>query len=172
MRLISIDCEASGPCPTRGDVISFGAVVVERGLSRRFRSPDMKPDCDHFDAGAYNAIGISREQHLGYSASVVDGFRAFNRWLEDVGALAARHTMLSDNPAFDWQWINFGFHTVIGHNPLGFSARRIGDVWAGHKSDIRDHTSWKKLRKTAHTHDPLDDALGNAEAFLTIVSRL
>jgi hypothetical protein len=28
--------------------------------------------------------------------------------------------------------------------------------------------SFKHLRKTQHTHDPLDDAIGNAEALLTM----
>jgi len=26
--------------------------------------------------------------------------------------------------------------------------------------------SWKHLRKTKHTHNPVDDAMGNAEALL------
>lgn len=30
---------------------------------------------------------------------------------------------------------------------------------------------WKKMRKTKHTHDPLDDAMGMAEAILEIKKR-
>jgi hypothetical protein len=170
MRLLSIDCESSGPCPTRGDLISFGAVVVEPELSRRFRSPDMKPTCAHFDPGAYNAIGITRRQHEAYTATTAQAFEPFARWIASLGS--DRLTMVSDNPAFDWQWINWGFHTVLGRNPLGFSARRIGDIWAGHNGNLRDTTSWKEWRRTPHTHNPLDDAVGNAEALMTIIGKM
>jgi hypothetical protein len=32
--------------------------------------------------------------------------------------------------------------------------------------------SFKHLRKTKHTHDPLDDARGNAEAMLHLIDEL
>lgn len=164
--LIVIDTEASGPCPTMGDVISIGAVVVEEGLTRTFRSPDMRPMFDSYSDGAYRSIGMTREQHLASPASIEEGFTLFGDWLKTLGG--DRLTMLSDNPAFDWQWINFGFHLTLGRNPMGYSARRIGDMWAGIQRNIKDHSSWKRFRQTNHSHDPLDDAMGNAEAFLKI----
>jgi len=164
--LISIDTEASGPCPTLGDVISIGAVVVEQGLARTFRSPNMRPMFEAYSEGAYKSINMTREQHLAAPASYEEVFTSFADWLDSLKL--GRPVMVSDNPAFDWQWINFGFHTVLGRNPLGHSARRIGDMWAGLRGNQKDHSSWKRLRKTKHTHDPLDDALGNAEALLSI----
>lgn len=164
---IVIDCEASGPCPTFGDVISFAAVVIEPTLQRTFRSPNMKPTCDAYTVGAYRSIGITREEHLAYTASVKDGFQLFRTWL--TGLADSRIVMVSDNPAFDWQWINWGFfHAGFDRNPMGHSARRIGDMWAGKTNKEHNTSSWKKLRDTKHTHDPLDDALGNAEAYLKI----
>jgi hypothetical protein len=163
---ISVDTEASGPCPTLGDLISFGAVVIEPGLERTFRSPDMRPTCDAFQEGAYRSIGLTREEHLAYTATVEDGFRLFDEWLS--GLRGNRYTLVTDNPAFDWQWINWGFHTYLGRNPFGHSARRIGDMAAGLSGKVNDHSSWKRLRRTRHTHDPLDDAKGNAEAFLAL----
>ena len=38
------------------------------------------------------------------------------------------------------------------------------------KINGKDHTSWKKFRKTKHTHNPVDDAKGNAEALKHILS--
>ncbi|HQO88272.1 MAG TPA: exonuclease, partial [Bacteroidia bacterium] len=74
---------------------------------------------------------------------------------------------ISDNLAFDWQWINWYFHNFIGKNPFGFSGRRIGDLYCGMKMDTGLNSEWKKLyRKTRHTHHPVDDAKGNAEALL------
>src|SRR5207253_7684492 len=66
--------------------------------------------------------------------------------------------------AFDWQFINYYFHRFVGHNPFGFSGRRIGDLYAGLVKDASKATEWKKYRVTAHTHNPVDDARGNAEA--------
>jgi hypothetical protein len=149
-----------------GDIISLGAVVIEPSLDRTFRSPDMRPIFDEYSQDAYASIGYDRDKHLNAAASLEEGFAQFHNWLASLGD--ERHTLVSDNPAFDWQWINFGFHYTLGKNPLGFSARRIGDMWAGMRNRENDARSWKKYRKTRHTHDPLDDALGNAEAYLKI----
>jgi hypothetical protein len=66
--------------------------------------------------------------------------------------------------AYDWQWINYYFHTYLEKNPFGFSGRRIGDMFAGMNFDT--FVKWKHLRKTKHTHNPVDDAIGNAEVLL------
>ena len=34
---------------------------------------------------------------------------------------------MSDNPAYDFQWINYGFRHALGTNPFGHSGRRISD---------------------------------------------
>ena len=164
--LISIDTEASGPCPTLGDVIDIGAVVVETGLSRTFTTGIMLPMFDAFNERAYRSIGMTREEHLAAPITVEEGFLSFGKWLDSLGD--ERKMMVSDNPAFDWQWVNFGLCLFYERNPLGFSARRIGDMYSGLRRNIDDQNSWKKLRVTAHNHKPLNDAMGNAEALLKI----
>lgn len=155
---IIVDCEASGPCPTCGDLIQFAA-IAENGET--FVSDKFPPLYEKYDIGAYNAIGLSREEHLAYTGDFATEATRFNKWLKQFD----RCTFWSDNPAFDWQYINWLMHTYEGKNPFGFSARRIGDLFAGLLQDINNHTSWKKFRKTKHTHDPLDDVHGNMEAF-------
>jgi hypothetical protein len=93
--------------------------------------------------------------------------RNFAVWLKDTSA--GRPVFISDNPAFDWQWINYYFHVYTGDNPFGFSARRIGDLYCGMKMDASKNNEWKKLfRKTPHDHNPVNDAKGNAEALLAM----
>ena len=152
-----------------GDVIQIGAVVVEPGLSRTFCTPVMLPMFDAYNQGAYDSIGMTREEHLLGEITVEEGFSRMRDWVSSLGD--PKPVLVSDNPAFDWQWINFGFHHFHGTNPFGHSARRIGDMWSGMKNKIGDHSSWKKLRVTRHTHHPLDDAMGNAEALLRIWDR-
>ena len=94
-------------------------------------------------------------------------FMRFNSWLNRI-CIDERLVLISDNPAYDWQWIADGFSS-IGKNPFGHSARRIGDVWAGITGNISDTSSWKKFRKTKHTHNPVGDAMGNVEAWETMM---
>jgi hypothetical protein len=72
---------------------------------------------------------------------------------------------VSDNPAYDWQWINYGFDKHLGFNPFGHSARRISDFYAGLRGDWDNTQGWKRLRVTPHDHNPVNDAMGNVEAF-------
>src|SRR5690348_1494989 len=56
-------------------------------------------------------------------------------------------------------------HEAFDGNPFGFSGRRIGDLYCGMKMDTRLNQEWKKkYRKTSHDHNPVNDAIGNAEA--------
>lgn len=162
---IVVDVEADGPCPGLYSMISFGAVVVEPGLARSFKgllapiSADWKPD-------ALAVSAITRAEHEAYPAPD-EAMTAFADWLTGLSPAPGR-TFVSDNPAFDWQFINYYFHRYTGSNPFGFSARRIGDLYAGWKGDARKASEWKSLRRTPHTHDPVDDARGNAEALLAM----
>ena len=165
---IVVDCEASGPCPGFGAMINFGAVVIEPGTGRGWRSPIIRNYCDAFNPGAYAAIGLSREDHLAKGeATLAEAIAGFASWIGSVSK--DRPVFWSDNPAFDWQWINHGFASAGLRNPFGFSARRIGDLYAGLKRNVKNTQGWKKKRMTVHDHDPLNDARGNAEALITIL---
>ena len=165
---VVVDCEASGPCPEHGSMISFGAYVIEPSLDRGHRSPTIEPYSELFDPEAYAAIGLSREEHVRTAeASLAEAMAGFAAWLETT--VEGRAVFWSDNPAFDWQWINHGFASAGMKNPFGFSARRIGDLYAGLRRSVRDTQGWKKFRQTTHDHDPLNDARGNAEALITVL---
>ena len=155
---IIVDCEASGPCPTCGDLIEFAA-ISESGET--FVSSKFPPMFDKFDQGAYDALGLTRAEHAAYNGDFATEATRFSEWLAQFD----KCVFWSDNPAFDWQWINWLFHSNNLRNPFGFSARRIGDLYAGCVKDIRKHAAWKRFRITKHTHDPLDDVRGNMEAF-------
>jgi hypothetical protein len=162
--LLSVDVEASGQAPLHGDMISFAAVVIEEGLSRTFASGNMRPECEHYWQQAYDAIGMTREQHLAAPHSIRDRILAFADWLQGLNDY--RIVMVSDNPGFDFQWMNFELMNHIGTQLLGHSARRIGDVWSGLRKRPLETVTWRRFRVTPHDHDPLNDAMGNAEAWL------
>lgn len=164
MSLVVVDVEADGAIPHKYSMVCFGAVVVEPSLSKTFYGTT-HPISEEWDEKALSISGFSREEHLTFDepAQVMSDFRD---WLNNN--VKDRPIFISDNLAFDWQWINYYFHYYIGSNPFGFSGRRIGDLYSGLEKDFFAASAWKKFRKTSHTHNPVDDALGNAEALLKI----
>jgi hypothetical protein len=153
--LVFVDCEANGPCPGRGVLTEFGA--VDFGTRTTFHGVlyDSEPDpanpvLSRLTGGAYDAVEV---------------FGRFAAWLEDLGG---HPVFVSDNPAYDFQWINHGFWHALDRNPFGHSGRRIGDYHAGLVGDFRRAQDWKRFRVTPHDHNPVNDAMGNVEAFETI----
>ena len=90
----------------------------------------------------------------------------FGRWVKDVGK--GRALFVSDNNGFDWQFINWYFWHFTGGNPFGHSSTNLGSLYKGLVKNV--FQNFKHLRKTAHTHNPVDDARGNAEALLAMRS--
>lgn len=160
MSYIVVDIEADGPVPHLYSMVSFGAVIVESSLSKTFYG-EIKPVSDIWVPEALAISGFSREQHLTFNEPR-DVMEDFADWIKQNSA--GRPIFISDNLAFDWQWINYYFHRYTGNNPFGFSGRRIGDLYCGMVKDT--FARWKHLRKTSHDHNPVNDAKGNAEVLL------
>lgn len=161
--LFFVDVEAVGPCPSQGKMTDFGAahLQITSDLSLKSKVDVFYGQLFHTVPGIKNPAipvitGVARDPYA--------VFHEFREWIEGFGP--HRPMFISDNPAYDWQWINDGFHIHLGENPFGHSARRIGDFWAGLQGNFSDHSSWKKLRQTRHDHNPVNDAVGNAEAFV------
>ena len=164
MSLIVVDIESDGPIPHKYSMVCFGAIVVEPSLSKTFYG-ETRPISDEWIPQALAISGFSREQHLTID-NPTEIMQNFKTWIAEN---SNNHPVfISDNLAFDWQWINYYFHYFTGSNPFGFSGRRIGDLYAGLVKDYFKASEWKKFRQTTHTHNPVDDARGNAEALLKI----
>jgi len=157
-----VDVEADGPIPGKYSMVSFGVIMLEPTLSHTFYG-QTRPMTQNFLPEALAISGHTRDQHLSFHdpKEVMEHFRD---WLKQTSS--GRPVFVSDNVAFDWQWINYYFHMFLGANPFGHSGRRIGDLYCGMVKD--SFARWKHLRKTTHTHHPVDDAKGNAEALLAM----
>lgn len=164
MSLFVVDIESDGPVPGLFSMVSFGAVKVDKELNTTFKGL-CKPISEKWVPEALAISNISRETHLQYPDPAI-AMKAFHDWV--IANSKGRPVFISDNLAFDWQFINYYMHLCVGSNPFGFSGRRIGDLYSGLKKDMYAASKWKSLRKTVHTHDPVDDAKGNAEALLAI----
>lgn len=166
MSYVMVDVEADGPAPGLYSMVSFGAVVVAPGLERTFYG-QLRPISEQSIPEALAVSGFSREEVLRFEepSAVMARFAA---WLEQSSR--GRPMFISDNNGFDWQFINYYFHRFIGKNPFGFSSTNLGSLYKGAVKDLTKN--FKHLRRTQHSHHLVDDARGNAEAFLTIVHEL
>lgn len=130
--------------------------------------------------GGGPAPGFNNENHFEFGAvdyhtgdtfhghdATLKTFQEFDEWLSKRNG---RPLFISDNPAYDWQFINYYFWKWLNKNPFGHSARRISDFYAGLTGDFRNTQKWKRLRITKHDHNPVHDAQGNAEAFQRILN--
>lgn len=149
MALIFVDCEGKGPAAGLNDDARFEFGAVEYKTRETFHG----------------------------KGGTVETFGAFALWLQQFKERPKdRLIFVSDNVAYDWQFINYYFHKHFGGdqcfkwgdcgcNPFGHSGRRIGDYYAGLMQDFFHKQDWKRLRVTSHDHNPVHDAMGNVEAF-------
>ena len=162
MTWIVVDIEADGAAPGLYSMVCFGAVVLSEALDQTFYGR-VRPISQAWNADALAVSGFSREEHEAFPEPL-ETMTAFDAWLADHSK--GRPIFVSDNNSFDFAFINYYFHLTLGRNPFGWSSRRIGDLYAGLVKDPR--APWKQLRRTAHTHHPVDDAMGNAQALLAM----
>jgi hypothetical protein len=162
MPYVMVDIEADGPIPGDYSMVSLGAVIVEPGLSRTFYG-QLRPISEQWVPDALAVSGHTRAQTLQFDDPKVVMER-FGAWLGEH--CPSRKLFISDNNGFDWQFVNWYFHHFLGGNPFGFSSQNLGSLYKGLVKDT--FKTFKHLRTTKHTHHPVDDAKGNAEALLAM----
>lgn len=165
-RNISVDVESDGPCPGMHSMICFGAVIVEAGLQRTFYA-ELKPISDIYIPEALAISGFSREDTLKFP-DPRDAMQNFEIWLNKN--VEGRPIFYSDNNGYDFGFLNYYFWQQLGRNPFGWSSANIGSFYKGMQRDL--YSTFKHLRETRHTHNPVDDAKGNAEALLKMFAQI
>lgn len=160
---VVVDVESDGPCPGMHSMICFGAVIVEAGLQRTFYA-ELKPISDIWIPEALAVSGFTREETLKFPEPR-DAMHNFELWLQK-NIPDKRPILWSDNNGYDAAFINYYFWHQLGRNPFGWSSANIGSLYKGVNGNL--HSKFTHLRETAHTHHPVDDAKGNAEALLKI----
>uniref|UniRef100_A0A7S2W9B0 Exonuclease domain-containing protein n=1 Tax=Mucochytrium quahogii TaxID=96639 RepID=A0A7S2W9B0_9STRA len=164
MTVFSVDVEADGPIPGENDysMVSFGAVIVEEGLTRTFYGK-LRPISDKFIPEALAVSKHSREETMQFPEPAAT-MQEFADWIN--ANKSGRAFLFSDNNGFDAMFISWYFHHFLGENPFGHSSTNISSLYKGMEKSV--FVNHKRLRKTKHTHHPVDDAKGNAEALLAM----
>jgi len=158
-----VDIESDGPVIGKNSMVCFAAVKMdEEGRFNASFYGQTSPISKEFEDEALAISGFSREEHEKFpkpEKTIVD----YCKWVKKTNT-KGRPILLSDNNQYDGAWIEWYCLNYWNGRPFGWSSRRIGDLFAGFYNNM--YYRWKKHRKTRHSHDPLDDALGNAEALL------
>lgn len=153
------DVETDGPAPGLFSMIAFAAVVVEESLHNTFGPVYLKPISENFDPEYLAITGYSRERTLNFS----DPYHVMLNYATWVSKIK-NPKFISDNNGFDWMFINYYFWKFLGKNPYGFSSQNLNSFYKGLTKNF--HASFKNLKITQPDHNPLNDALGCAEAML------
>ena len=166
MSYIVVDIEADGPIPGDYSMICFGAVIVDENLDKTFYG-QLKPISENFNPEALAISGFSRNETLEFN-DPTNVMLEFEKWIQNNSK--GKPIFISDNNGFDWMFICWYFLHFIQRNPFGYSSRRISDLYCGLVKDT--FAQWKHLRKTTPTHNPIDDAKGNAEVLLHLKNEM
>lgn len=155
-----VDIESDGPIPGDYSMVSFGAVIVEKDLKRTFYGK-LKPISENWIPEALSVSGHSRSETLTFDDPKCV-MQDFANWIKENSK--GRPVFISDNNGFDWMFVCWYFYHFLGENPFGHSSQNLGSLYKGMVKDT--FKNFKHLRQTKHTHHPVDDAKGNAEALL------
>lgn len=164
MTYIMVDVETDGQIPGDFSMIAIGAIAVTTALNNSFLAY-LKPITDNYDPNALKISGITREQSLTFEEALPVIIK-FDKYVKTF----QKPMFISDNNGFDWQFVNYYFHHFLNNNPFGHSYTNLGSLYKGLVGSV--FKNFKHLRKTKHTHNPLDDAKGNAEALLYMKNTL
>jgi hypothetical protein len=144
-----VDCETYGQSPINGLLTEIGVVHFDTRKT--------------FHGVLWERVGLGEKPQLRvrYDFQVA---KDLQEWLHKVNG--DQHCVfISDNPAWDFMWVAALFDEANMENPFGHSGRRISDFYAGVMLDWRKTQNWKGWRVTPHNHNPVNDAMGNVEAF-------
>jgi hypothetical protein len=161
MSYVMVDVETDGEIPGDFSMISFGAVFVRSGLKDTFYG-ELKPITTNWIDEALKVSNHTREETLTFDEPG-QVLLKFETWLHQHN-VGKKIMFVSDNNGFDFMFVCWYFWHFLGRNPFGHSSTNLGSLYKGLVKDT--FVNFKHLRKTKHTHNPVDDAMGNAEALL------
>lgn len=165
---IIVDVESDGSIIGHNSMVCFGAVVCDaNGKFDKTFYGQTAPISPYYKESALAISGFTRDEHEKFPHAEKT-MAEFSEWVDSVKN-NKRPIFISDNNGYDFAWINYYMLKYNGLNQFGWSSRNLHDMFIGYMND--PYYKWrKKHRKTKHDHNPVNDAMGNAEALLWLVN--
>lgn len=173
---IFVDIEADGPVPGLYSMHDFGAVVINKDYAGNLVIGDTfrgqcRPISDNYIEEALAVSHYTREDTLALDdpEMTIERFLAF---LDDqyIKGNKTRLHFWSDNNGFDWSFIAYYLHRFGKRNPFGHTSCNVSYFYKGVIKNTREN--WARFRRkhstTPHDHNPVNDAMSNAQAFIKL----
>ncbi|MBE7518404.1 MAG: 3'-5' exonuclease [Thermoflexaceae bacterium] len=172
---VSVDVETAGPIPGEYSLLAIGACAVYE--PRLTFSSELKPINRNADPKALEVTGLSLDHLERTGLPPADAMRSFARWLDSLREGDGLLVFVGFNAPFDWSFVNYYFHTFHGSNPFGFAALDIKSYYMGQSNTTWSETTSSKMAailrpQTVGDHDPLHDAIYQAELFRLVRQRV
>jgi hypothetical protein len=158
-----IDVETDGPIPGDYSMIEIGAVLVRPPLQAAptFRGY-LAPISPAGDPEALKVTGRTRDEILKFP-SAGRTMLEFSDWVQSNNV--GKHCQfISDNNGFDYMFVAWYLYHFVGTCVFRHTSTNLGSLYKGLIKNT--FKNFKHLRVTKHTHNPVDDAMGNAEALV------
>lgn len=160
-----VDVETDGPIPGTEDysMIELGVVLVRPPLETapRFYGK-LRPISEKWDPEALKITKRTREETLMFD-DPVQVLRNFELFVQ-TNNVGKRPLMISDNNGYDYMFLTWYMYHFLGRSPFRHTSLNLGSLYKGMTKTV--FANFKPLRVTKHTHNPIDDAMGNAEALV------
>jgi DNA polymerase III epsilon subunit-like protein len=125
-----IDVEASGPVPGLHDLVSIGAVAVQRDehgvhapLAEEPYYVELQPQGGRIDPGATAVHGLSPAHLAAHGRPLDEALRGLNAWAEGLRREPSqRLVFVGHNAPFDWSFVNWCYVSEGVPNPFGWKA--------------------------------------------------
>lgn len=161
MSIYIVDVETNGPIPGDYSMVSIGAVKLTHELNTTFFGK-LAPVSAKYIPEAIAITNVTFEETLKYPKPE-ETMKKFQDWINETN-IGSKALFYSDNNGFDFMFTAWYFHHFLGTCPFGHSSQNINSLYKGLTKNT--FQKFKHLRKIKHTHNPVDDALGNATALL------
>lgn len=178
--IFSVDIEADGPIPGPFSMLSLGAVVAGVDTGPRYYPWDLtetfyieiQPISEDFVPEALAVSGLDRDVLMDQGYEPWRAMKNFAQWVNDVAKNEDATPVFAAWPSsFDWVFVYWYFANFGIQSPFGFS--RVLDMKTAAATLLNTNLSSIGKRRflnetgvkvrTPHTHNALDDAMGQAE---------
>ena len=164
MTYFVVDIESDGPFVPKYSMVSFGAVVLDEKLDRTFYG-QVRPISPFWIPEALAVSGHTRDETLRFPTPEIV-MPQFVTWVGENNKKGSSPIFVSDNNGYDFSFMNYYLWEFTHGNIFGHHSRNMSDLFKGMEKNIQSR--FQHLKRTTHTHHPVDDAKGNAEALLTM----
>lgn len=179
----SADVETDGPIPGPYSMLSFAIVRAGAFDGERFRPAEdfsesfraeMRPISDQFQPEALEVNRIDRARLVSSGEDPVAVMTRAAEWVREVSG-GGSPVLVAYPLSFDWAWL-YWYFVRFSRTGSPFGHSRCFDIKTAYAVKARQPIARSgrgslppELRSShPHTHDPLDDAIEQAEIFIKL----